>query len=355
MLKPEKENVIPDILKEFLQKQYKMEFKKQLGKGSFGEVYEILVNNVPFAIKIFRNDRNNTFEKKISNEIKFSLYLMGNNVIRTLKSGSAINDGKKYYFLFMEKAKFRDLSIFIHNFFQCNLLNMMNSKTKFPWIYNFSEETIKFFAYQIIESLKFLDFNSLIHFDLKPENLLLGDNFIVKLSDFSEAIQFNHKQKYISIQNGTYHYMSPEYYNQDKEVTVSVAKTLDFFSFGCILYNMITREDLIKANFNEEGKIIKPKKSEVENYIKKGIENMKNCNNYSDELKILINKLINIDPEKRPTINELILDKWINQEYDIVKKVKDINAFQKLKIFVELQKVSCIKKVSKKRRKFNIE
>ena len=154
MLIPEKENVITDNLKEFLQRHYKMEFKKQLGKGSFGEVYEILMNNIPFAIKIFRNDRNNFLENKIINEIKFSLYLMGNNIIRTLKSGSAITDGKKYNFLFMEKAKYRDLSIFIHNFFQYNLLNMKNSKPNFPWIYNFSEETTKFFAYQIIESLK---------------------------------------------------------------------------------------------------------------------------------------------------------------------------------------------------------
>ena len=87
-----------------------------LGKGNFGEVYQILFKNAYFAIKIFKNNPNNNREKKIRNEIHFSFYLTGNNIIRTLKTGNTIIDGQKYYFLFMEK-KFIDLGLFIANFF----------------------------------------------------------------------------------------------------------------------------------------------------------------------------------------------------------------------------------------------
>ena len=270
MLRSEKKNELPNEIFDFLQRKYQMKFIKKLGKGNFGEVYQILFKNAYFAIKIFKNNPNNNREKKIRNEIHFSFYLTGNNIIRTLKTGNTIIDGQKYYFLFMEK-KFIDLGLFIANFFKYNILKIKNSTKNFSWIYNFSEETIRLFTYQIVESLRFLDNHSIIHFDLKPENLLLDDNFIIKLSDFSQVSHFNYKQKSISIQNGTYCYMSPEFYNKEKEVSISIGKTLDFFSFGCILYYMISREDLIKANFNK-GKIIKPKKIEVENYINQGIE-----------------------------------------------------------------------------------
>ncbi len=352
MLKSEKKNELPNELFDFLQRKYQMKFIKKLGKGNFGEVHQILFKNAYFAIKIFKNNPNNNREKKIRNEIHFSFYLTGNNIIRTLKTGNTIIDGQKYFFLFMEK-KFIDLGLFIINFFKYNILKIKNSTKNFSWIYNFSEETIRLFSYQIIESLRFLDNHSIIHFDLKPENLLLDDNFIIKLSDFSQVSQFNYKQKSISIQNGTYCYMSPEFYNQEKEVSISIGKTLDFFSFGCILYYMISREDLIKANFNK-GKIIKPTKIEVENYINQGIEKMKTIN-YCNELKELIEKLININPEKRPKINDLIMNDWVNKKYVVVKKIQDINFNQKLKIIVELQKVSYIMKFPKKRRKYYIE
>ena len=353
MLNSEKENELPNQLFDFLQTKYQIKFIKKLGKASFGEVYQILFNNVYLAIKIFKNNPNNNREKKIRNEIHFSFYLTGNNIIRTLKTGNTIIDGQKYFFLFMEKTMFIDLSLFIDNFFNYNILKIINSTKNFSWIYNFSEETIRLFTYQIIESLRFLDNHSVIHFDLKPENLLLDDNFIIKLSDFSQVSHFNYKQKSISIQNGTYCYMSPEFYNEEKEVSISIGKTLDFFSFGCILYYMISREDLIKANFYE-GKRIKPTKSEVENYINQGIENMKKMN-YCNELKELIEKLININPEKRPKINDLIINVWVNKKYSVVKKIQDINFKQQFKIIVELQKVSYIMKFPKKRRKYYID
>ena len=76
--------------------------------------------------------------------------------------------------------------------------------------------------------------------------------------------------------------------------------------------------------------------------------------NYCNELKELIEKLININPEKRPKINDLIMNDWVNKKYVVVKKIQDINFNQKLKIIVELQKVSYIMKFPKKRKKYYI-
>ena len=354
-----KPNEITEEIKQHLEKKYNIKIKKKLGGGTFGDVYHVLIsNNISFALKIYKpinispnENYSDAQEQKIKDEIRFSLNLKSQNIILGLKSGENKINNQKVFVLFMEKAKFVDLNLFIYNYINYNFLEIKNKTNEFPWLYNFSEETIKFFAYQIIKIFEFLDLNLLVHFDIKPGNLLLGDNFTIKLTDFSVTKQILNKHKKSILQNGTYQFMPPEYYNKSKEVLTSNVRTIDYFAFGCILFSMIARKDLITDIKDEEGKIIKANKIDVINFINEGKSVINNLN-YSSGLKKLASDLINVEPENRPTIKELVDNKWVNEDYDLIKKIKNINYNQNLKIFIELQKCTFCLKVNRKRKKY---
>ena len=47
-----------------------------------------------------------------------------------------------------------------------------------------TEGHIKYFTYEILKAMVFIHSQGIIHRDLKPLNILVTDNFEVKLSDF---------------------------------------------------------------------------------------------------------------------------------------------------------------------------
>jgi serine/threonine protein kinase len=50
---------------------------------------------------------------------------------------------------------------------------------------------IKFFIIQILNGLKFFHLHNIIHGDIKMENILLSNYFVVKISDFSTVLIIN--------------------------------------------------------------------------------------------------------------------------------------------------------------------
>ncbi len=101
------------------------------------------------------------------------------------------------------------------------------------------------YARDILKGLDALHVNGKVHRDLKPENVLIKANGIAALTDFGIAGDRNKRMTERNIFGrpyqifGTYAYMPPEQVNR-RAGGSTVLPTTDIFSFGVLLYQLLT-------------------------------------------------------------------------------------------------------------------
>ncbi|MGM9763093.1 MAG: FN3 associated domain-containing protein [Candidatus Cryptobacteroides sp.] len=199
----------------------------------------------------------------------------------------------------------------------------------------------KLFLFRIIaHSFLPLEKAGIIHGDVKPENILLkytGERIIAKLIDFESAFHTDTPPKngYIV---GTEPYYSPElaeYNNEDSTSDKSILSTKsDIFALGVIFYEFLSGEHPV----TDKGKYT----FEV---IRDGGE-IKMHEEWSDELRRLIKRMLNLNPALRPNITELLLSlkelpdvsvppEHIEQPNILIQRVNDRLAYI---IFLSLNK-----------------
>ena len=96
-----------------------------------------------------------------------------------------------------------------------------------------SEEQIRQIAIQLGQALYYLHKNRIIHRDMKPQNILIGGDGVMKLCDFGFARAMSSSTVVLTSIKGTPLYMAPELV-QERPYNHSV----DLWSFGIILYEL---------------------------------------------------------------------------------------------------------------------
>ena len=240
---------------------------KLIGKGSYGNVFLVRYNknNMIYAMKVYKksdlrekNQENNTkSERNLLTQINFPFIVEVKFAFQT--------DSK--LFLVQEFIQGGDLFFHIH------------SGQKF------STQKTKFYLVEIILAIDFLHKNNMIYRDLKPENILIDSKGHIKLTDFGlSKIMTNIEEKSFTI-CGTLQYIAPEIISGE-----GYNESVDWWSLGIIMYEMLTGKLPFKFNFDNQ-----EEQNDLNIYDKK----IKFPSWIEENAKDLINKLLNKVPEKR--------------------------------------------------------
>jgi serine/threonine protein kinase len=158
---------------------------------------------------------------------------------------------------------------------------------------------IKAFKYfiQVINAVYYLHSNNIIHRDIKPENILIGDDNKLKLCDFGWAKELTLENR--STFCGTMEYMAPEIVGSE-----NYDYSVDIWSLGILLYEMLFGHS--PFNGKDTNNIILNIKSHELNYDDTNKKISNSC-------KDLIQKLLNMNPQKRLKIKDIL-------EHPFIKK-----------------------------------
>ena len=338
----------------FLLEKHKFKYDSILGKGGFGSVYSVYVGNSIYALKvvnIYKNNKKkeilNKIIKAIENEFTITKVLRSKYCIRTIgiyRDENKLTD-TLIYSLIMEKISYCDLKYFIYYLNYGNCFNINNNdkylQNKF---FNNNLFMLKFFSKQIIQSIDFLYNHNLVHCDIKPENFLIDNGFILKISDFS-VLKKIEKHKKIKLNSTTWNIKGPEYYTSLKEVDPNNGYKIDIFGFGLLLYYFLFQEHVLnddndKIFLNDKNNDIKEKNNYLYHKINETINKIRydRLHYIDNELKELIISMIHPDINERLNIRDLINNKWINEDNNIINQIYNINEGEEMKILFEMKK-----------------
>jgi len=108
-----------------------------------------------------------------------------------------------------------------------------------------SADHIKVFLYQILRGVKYLHSAKILHRDIKPGNLLVNSNCVLKICDFGLArVEEGDPHRAMTQEVVTQYYRPPEILLGAKHYTNSV----DIWSVGCIFGELIGRRILFQAS-----------------------------------------------------------------------------------------------------------
>lgn len=107
-----------------------------------------------------------------------------------------------------------------------------------------TSDHVKIFLYQTLRGLKYLHSAKILHRDIKPGNLLVNSNCLLKICDFGLArVEELNRSRNMTLEVVTQYYRAPELLMGAKHYTSAI----DMWSVGCIFAELLGRRILFQA------------------------------------------------------------------------------------------------------------
>ena len=251
-----------------------------LGKGGFAKCYEAthVDTKEKLAVKVISKaslEKPKT-RQKLKTEIKIHRSITHRHIVRFHKY---FEDNRNVYIM-MELCKGQ------------TLMEQSNRKGRF------SEEETAYLLHQCLLSLKHMHAQGIIHRDLKLGNIMLSADNEVKVGDFGLAAKVDHIGEKRRTLCGTPNYIAPEILQNGHIHSFEV----DVWTVGIIMYAMLCGKPPFQTSD-----------------VKTTYGRIKRCSYsfpphvaLSREAKGMIARILQVNPDARPSVQELLEDPWFS-------------------------------------------
>ncbi len=194
------------------------EIRDIIGVGGMAVVYKAYdnIDDRIVAVKILKDEflANEEFRRRFKNESKAIAVLSHPNIVKVFD----VSYGDRLQYIVMEYVEGITLKEYIE---QQGVIN---------------QKEAVYFVMQILRALQHAHDKGIVHRDIKPQNIMLLENGMIKVTDFGIARFSRSETRTLSDSTiGSVHYISPEQARGD--VTDDKA---DLYSVGVMFYEMLT-------------------------------------------------------------------------------------------------------------------
>jgi len=262
-------------------------FNEELGRGSFSIVYKGIIDMTSVAVKkldkLFQDN-----DKEFQTEVNVIGQTHHRNLVRLL---GYCNEGQNRILVYEYMSN-------------GTLASFLFTPLKANWRQRFN------IAYGIARGLVYLHeecCTQIIHCDIKPQNILLDDQYNARISDFGLAklllINQSHTETGI---RGTRGYVAPEWFR-----SLPITTKVDTYSFGVLLLEIICCRKNTQNSVDEEKGILTDwaydcyKTRKLDILLENDDEALNNIKSFENFVMIAL-WCIHEDPSLRPTMKKVL-------------------------------------------------